>query len=278
MSPTDMNSATAARPVMHPAAHPRRPNIIAVGSGKGGVGKTFVATTLAHAFARRGLRTLLFDGDLGLANIDIQLGLMPERDLGAALEGGQGTLADAITRFDEGGFDIIAGKSGSASLGALPAAELVRLRSELLALAVRYDRVVIDLGAGADNAVRILSGAAGMPLVVATDEPTALTDAYAFIKLTLSDDPTAQIRVIINSAASTRDGERTYAKLLRACEGFLKVSPPLAGIVRRDPKVRDAIRHQVALLSRHPLCEAAVDVEAVAERLLAQPRVARAST
>jgi flagellar biosynthesis protein FlhG len=277
MSTSDLIVANVTRPAVHPAAHPRKANIIAIGSGKGGVGKTFIATTLAHAFARRGLRTLLFDGDLGLANIDIQLGLMPERDLGAALEG-NGSLADAITRYEEGGFDIIAGKSGSASLAALPAPELVRLRSELIALAARYDRVVIDLGAGADNAVRILSGAAGTPIVVATDEPTALTDAYALVKLTLSDDPTAQIRIVINNAASARDGERTYAKLLRACEGFLKASPPLAGIVRRDPKVRDAIRHQVGLLSRHPLCEAAHDVEAVADRLLGVFQKARVST
>ncbi len=254
------------RPAVHPAAHPRRSNIVAIGSGKGGVGKTWLAITLAHAFARRGLRTLLFDGDLGLANVDIQLGLMPDRDLGTVLAG-NATLAEVVTHTDAG-FDVIAGKSGSLSLASLAVPELVRLRADLLALSARYDQVVIDLGAGIDHAVRILSGASATPLVVTNDEPTALTDAYALIKLTLQEDPQAALRVVVNNAASPREGERTYAKLLRACEGFLKMSPQLAGVVRRDTKVRDAIRHQMPLLMRHPGADAAQDVEAIADRLV----------
>lgn len=256
---------TRDRPALHPATHPRRANVVAIGSGKGGVGKTWLAITLAHAFARRGLRTLLFDGDLGLANVDIQLGLMPGKDLGTVLSG-TATLAEVATA-TEAGFDVIAGKSGSLSLASLSVPELVRLRADLLGLAARYDRVVIDLGAGIDQAVRLLSGASATPLVVTNDEPTALTDAYALIKLTLAEDPNAALRVVVNNAASPRDGERTYAKLLRACEGFLRKSPPLAGVVRRDARVRDAIRHQMPLLMRHPGTEAAKDVEAIAERL-----------
>ena len=259
-------------PLMHPAASPRRPNVIAIASGKGGVGKTFFAVTLAHSFARRGLSTLLFDGDLGLANVDIQIGLMPKNDLGNVLAS-KLRLSEAVSR-TPGGFDVIAGKSGSGSLAQLTVGELVRLRDDLLAIASRYDRVVIDLGAGLDQAVRVLAGAAGATMVVAQDEPTALTDAYAFIKLTLSEDPTAVLRVVINQSASARDGERTYGKLLRACEGFLKVSPPLAGVIRRDAKVKDAIRHQAPLLTRHPTADAAQDIEAIAA-VFAPPRAVR---
>jgi flagellar biosynthesis protein FlhG len=254
---------------MHPAAGaahlPKARNMFAIASGKGGVGKTWFAITLAHAFARSGQRALLFDGDLGLANVDIQLGLMPERDLGGVI-GGRITLAQATTRFD-GGFDIIAGRSGNGSLATLPGQRLAQLRSELVTLAASYDRVVLDLGAGLDRTARMLAATAGTYLVVTTVEPTSLTDAYAFIKVTHADEPDADLRVVVNMAGSTAEGQRTYQTLLRACQGFLKISPPLAGIIRRDRKVVESIRHQSPLLTRHPGAEAAADVEAIVRNL-----------
>lgn len=262
MQPT---STITPRPIRHPAASIRQPNVIAIASGKGGVGKTWLAITLAHTFARQGIRTLLFDGDIGLANVDIQLGLMPDRDLGSVIAGRFG-LADAVMP-SEAGFDIIAGKSGSASLATLDQTALNGLRDELLQLARTYDKVVIDLGAGVDQVVRTFASAAGITLVVTNDEPTALTDAYAFIKLARMADRTADVRVVINIAPTAREGERTYAKLNKAAENFLKYSPPLAGVIRRDEKVRDAIRNQVPLLTRHPMCDAAEDVEAIAAGL-----------
>src|SRR3984957_7307959 len=96
-----------------------RNNLLAIASGKGGVGKTWLAVTLSHLFARSGRHVLLFDGDIGLANVDVQLGLTPQRDLSSVLSG-RNTLKEAITHYTEGGFDIIAGRSGSASLATLP--------------------------------------------------------------------------------------------------------------------------------------------------------------
>lgn len=276
MTVTTMTPTTpppsAARPARHPAAALRQPNIVAVASGKGGVGKTWLSVTLAHSFARQGQRVLLFDGDIGLANVDIQLGLMPDRDLGSVIAG-RFSLADAVMS-SEAGFDIIAGKSGSASLATLDQAALTGLRDELAQLAKSYDRVVIDLGAGVDAVVRTFSAIAGITLVVTNDEPTALTDAYAFIKLARMADRNADVRVVINIAPTTREGERTYAKLNKAAENFLKYSPPLAGVVRRDDKVRDAIRNQVPLLTRHPMCEAAEDIEALMHGLMSAPQSA----
>ena len=267
MTPTPPSSP--ARPVRHPAAAMRQPNVIAIASGKGGVGKTWLSVTLAHTFARQGQRVLLFDGDIGLANVDIQLGLMPDRDLGSVIAG-RFSLADAIMP-SEAGFDIIAGKSGSASLATLEQPAMAAIRDELMQLAKSYDRVIIDLGAGVDSVVRTFSAAAGITLVVTNDEPTALTDAYAYIKLARMADRNADVRVVINIAPTTREGERTYAKLNKAAENFLKYSPPLAGVIRRDDKVRDAIRNQVPLLTRHPMCEAAEDVEALMHGLLRAP-------
>ncbi|MDR3450513.1 MAG: MinD/ParA family protein [Alphaproteobacteria bacterium] len=241
-------------------------NMIAVASGKGGVGKTWFSITLCHALARQGKKALLFDGDLGLANVDIQLGISPEKDLGAVVEG-SASLASAVTPYKEGGFDILAGRSGSGNLATLASQKISELRNDLIAVARNYDIVVVDLGAGVERPVRQMAGPAAITLVVVTDEPTSLTDAYAFIKLARAANPTADMRIVVNMAANNLDGQKTFETIRKAAENFLHYDPPLAGIIRRDTKVRDAIRAQTALLTRSPLSEAAADVESIAAQL-----------
>jgi flagellar biosynthesis protein FlhG len=243
-----------------------RHNVIAIGSGKGGVGKTWLSVTLAHALSRIGDKILLFDGDLGLANLDIQLGLMPKHDLASVIAGRLG-LAQAITYFDQGDFDIIAGRSGSGGLANLATSRLQALVNELAQVGARYNHVIIDLGAGVEATVRRLAGVAGTVIVVVTDEPTSLTDGYAFIKLSHADWPERQIKIICNMVNSTREGERTYNTLRRACEGFLDISPPLLGIIRRDDRVRETIRSQLIILNEHPTSEAAQDVTRIARAM-----------
>jgi len=238
-------------------------NMFAIASGKGGVGKTWFSITLAHALAKRGKHVLLFDGDLGLANVDIQLGLTPERDLGAVVEG-TSSLPGAVTKYAEGGFDILAGRSGSGSLSTLTTQKLSELRNDLIALARGYDYVIVDLGAGVDRSVRQMAGPAAATYVVITDEPTSLTDAYAFIKISRQANPQADMRVIVNMAATAGEGQKTYETIRKACETFLSYQPQLAGIIRRDAKVREAIRAQTPLLVRSPNSEAAQDIMAVA--------------
>ena len=255
-------------PTPAPPPHAKATNVVAIASGKGGVGKTWFSITLAHALARAGQRALLFDGDLGMANLDIQLGLMPKHDLGAVIAG-RTVLSQAITRYTDGGFDVIAGRSGSGSLANLAASRVQMLSDDIAAIAGAYDRIILDLGAGVERTVRQLAHGAATCIVLATDEPTSLTDAYAFIKMTNAERPGRDFRIVINVANSTKEGERTYGTLLKACQGFLKISPPLLGIIRRDAKVREAIRNQTSLLTRFPNSEAAMDVEAIARRLLA---------
>ena len=253
-------------------AFPKGKNVIAVASGKGGVGKTWFSVTLAHALARKGLNVLLFDGDLGLANVDVQLGLMPKRDLNDVIRGRLG-LDKVIQRYEEGGFDIIAGRSGQASLSALPSQRLVMLRDQLLQVAKHYDVVIIDLGAGVDRTVRLFSASAAQTLLVTTDEPTSLTDAYAFIKLGSAAGLSKNVRVVVNMAPSYAEGERTYKTILKACENFLKISPPHVGTVRHDTRVKDTIRHQTPILIRSPNADSAQDVENIATYVLNELRV-----
>lgn len=105
--------------------------------------------------------------------------------------------------------------------------------------------------------------------MVCTDEPTSLTDAYAFIKIMTMQYPKSDINIVINQANSLREGQRTFDTLLKACNNFLKINPPLLGIVRRDTRVRDSIRNQSSIINRYPTSEAAEDVIAIAKRLIA---------
>jgi flagellar biosynthesis protein FlhG len=245
----------------------RKNNIIAVASGKGGVGKTWLAVTLSHLFARSGRRVLLFDGDIGLANVDVQLGLTPQRDLSSVLSG-RHTLAEAVTHYAEGGFDIIAGRSGSASLATLPVQKLEAMVGDLMELQRNYDFVVIDLGAGIEQHVQYLASLAGRCIVVVTDEPTSLTDAYAFIKISQNSKPAPDVAIVVNQAATQKEGETTYAALNKACVNFLNLSPPLLGIIRRDNKVKDSIRSQKSLLLKAPHSTAATDAAVLSIKLM----------
>lgn len=246
---------------------PDRPRFIAIASGKGGVGKTWLAITLSHALTRAGLRVLLFDADLGLANVDVQLGLTPRSDLGFVISG-RTNVAGAITRHDGIGLDVLAGRSGSGALSDLGTESLELLLTQLRAETTEYDAVLLDLSAGIDRIVRRLAAWSDLLLVVATDEPTSLTDAYALLKLHTFDRPDGNARIVVNQAQSAAAGQQTYATLRRACMAFLDREPPLAGVIRQDPKVRDAIRRQTSLLLRHPNCTAAQDVEALARACL----------
>ena len=252
-------------------------SLIAVASGKGGVGKTFLSIALAQCFGRWGQRALLVDGDLGLANIDVQLGVSPRGDLMSVVAGGL-ALADAIAPYDggadAGGFDVIAGRSGSGALRALPLADLAALGDGVKRVAAGYRRTVIDLGAGIDAATLDIAALAGRLLVVLTDEPTSLTDAYALVKIASRRDDPPRMAVAVNMAPSMDEGRRAYGALERACARFLGFAPPLAGIVRRDERVRDAIRAQTPFLAHAPAGPTADDIAGLAASLdaaFAQP-------
>lgn len=252
------------------------PRMIQIASGKGGVGKTWLSITLAEALASMHRDVLLFDGDLGLANVDVQLGLAPALDLGSVIAG-LARIEEAIATYEipsvsgaAGGvkFDVLAGKSGSGVLSALTRTEIAGIASALIRLSERYAHVVTDLAAGLDRSVPTLCTPGSTTLVVVTDEPTSLTDAYAFIKLLTLRDAGADIRVVVNFANDREHAWRTHAALTNACKTFLGTNPPLLGFVPRDDLVRDAVRHQIPILFRHPQAKASEAVRKIARELL----------
>jgi flagellar biosynthesis protein FlhG len=241
----------------------RAQKLFAVASGKGGVGKTWFSITLSHALAKAGKKVLLFDGDLGLANIDVQLGIMTKHDINDVIEGNL-TLERIIQHHAEGGFDVIAGRSGHGALAMLPGPRLNEILEQLRGLQKNYDAVIVDLGAGIDRTVRFMMAAADAAFVVMTDEPTSLTDAYALIKLCHGAGHGANLHVVVNMSGSVKEGEGSYGTLTRVTKEYLKFTPPLLGIIRQDKRVRDAIRAQGLFLTRNPNTETSADVEKIA--------------
>ena len=244
--------------------------MIAIASGKGGVGKTWFSITLTYALSHYGRKCLLFDGDLGLANIDIQLGLMPKRDLSNVVAG-HITLKQSCYHYEEGKFDVIAGRSGIGNFATLPPMKVIQIRNDLSELAQSYDHLLIDLGAGVDRTMRLLSSNAQHYIVVTNAEPTSLTDAYAFIKLTLYEHPEAQFSLLINNAESVSLGQKTYHTMEKACQEFLGYKLSLMGIVRKDRRVSESIRYQSPIIKLFPHSYAATDVLHIAKKILKTP-------
>ena len=215
-------------------------------------------------------KALLFDGDIGLANVDIQLGINPEVDLSDVFSG-KHTLTQAITHFSDGGFDIIAGRSGSGGRANLSVDKINTLSRELNELSKSYDVVLLDLGAGIESQVQAMAQLASRCLIVITDEPTSLTDAYAFIKILRLQNQHINISIIVNMAENQREGLKTFNAIQNACESFLKFTPRLAGTIRRDPKVKDAIRAQTPIFAQKtPNLWPLPDVAALAVKLMAK--------
>ena len=251
---------------------PRRARITAITSGKGGVGKTFIAANLAAALAARGERVLVLDADLGLANLDVVLNLAPKVTLHDVFTG-QKSLDDALTEVSTGFWVLLAG-SGLVEYSRLTPEVRDRLVETLDAVAPRFDRILLDTGAGISDVVLYTVSLADEVLIVATPEPTSLTDAYATIKVLASTQGRRSIRLVVNQKPASSDGRAVRAQLQQVIDRY--VSPSLeapvvldlVGEVPSDPAVRDAVRRRQLLRECYPGSPAALALSALAARMV----------
>ncbi len=250
--------------------HSASSRIMAITSGKGGVGKSNVTLNLGLALAKAGQRVILLDADLGLANINILLGMQPEDTLADVLEG-QKLLRDILWNGPHG-IRVIPGASGIARLAAALPEEIDRIIQGFRAIEGDSDWLLIDTGAGIAPNVMSFVLAADEVLVVTSPEPTALADAYGLIKAIWESSQTPTIRLLVNRAESLDRAERMGRRIIDLASKMLEMEIEWAGLVQDDARVPMAIGKQMPFILAYPGTIASRDVQALADRLLKRGR------
>lgn len=251
---------------MQRAAGTQKPiRVIAVASGKGGVGKTNVSVNLGISLSKMGNRVLLMDADMGLANVDIMLGLHTEYNLSHVLDG-QKTLREVIQE-GPGGLKIIPAASGVKRMAQLNAMENAGIINAFSELADDLDVLLIDTAAGIADSVVSFCRAAQEVIVVVTDEPASITDAYALIKVLNRDYKVSRFRLLANMARTPEHGKQLFDKLSRVTEQFLDVSLDYFGAVPFDYSLKDAVQKQIPVTLYRPNSLAAKSFESMARNV-----------
>lgn len=238
---------------------------ICVTSGKGGVGKTHVAVNLAIAVARKGKEVMVLDADLGMANVDVILGLRARYNLAHVLAG-ERRLEDIVVR-GPAGISVVPAGSGVRQLLDLPPAQQAGLIGAFSELGDGLDVLVIDAPAGLSRTVAMFCRAAHDVVVVVCDEPASITDAYAVIKCLSRDYGLERFHVLTNRVASIRHGWELFGKLNKVAARFLNVTLEFFGAVPEDPKLRYAVQSQRAVIEAFPGSRAAAGFKRLAVQL-----------
>lgn len=239
--------------------------VIAVTSGKGGVGKTNLSANLGIALSQFGYRVVLFDADLGLANLDVVLGVSAEYSLHHALDGNL-CLAEVMAA-GPGGIRFVSGGSGISKLINISRKRLQTFLMELAQLEESTDVLLFDTGAGVDQRVLTFLRASDEVVVVVTPDPASITDAYATIKVLLRNQKNANIQVLMNQVESERQGEAIYRKLNDIAAHFLEADLSYLGCVRQDHEIVAHIRSRHPFVLADPRLKASRDVVDIAKAI-----------
>ena len=231
-------------------SNPKPVKVIAVTSGKGGVGKTNVSVNLSVALSRMGHKVMLMDADLGLANVDVQLGIHPEHNLSHVLDG-TCTLDEVVVE-GPAGVRIVPAASGIKHMAELSPQENAGVIRAFSDLPFDVDTLVVDTAAGISDSVVTFSRASNEIIVVVCDEPASITDAYAMIKVLSRDYGVNRFHVLSNMVSSAREGRQLYAKMAAVTDRFLDISLGYMGHVPRDEHLRKAIQRQKAVVEAYP--------------------------
>lgn len=246
-------------------ARPKPVRVFAVASGKGGVGKTNVSVNLATAFARMGKKVMIMDADLGLANVDVMLGLQPKLNLSHVIKGEcslEEILLDA-----PGGIQVIPASSGVQNMAELTPAEHAGLIRAFSELNTDVDLLIVDTAAGISDSVVSFSKASQELIVVVCDEPASITDAYALIKLLNRDHGVRRFRVLANMAHSEKEGRELFAKLVKVTERFLDDAVlDFMGSVPYDDYLRKAVKMQRPVVEAYPGSKSATAFKEIARK------------
>lgn len=257
-----------------PTTTPRLARTVAITSGKGGVGKTFFSANLAAALTRQGLKVLVLDADLGLANLDVVLNLYPKITLHDVFTG-KAELEEAILPAP-GGFHVLLAGSGLVEYSRLTPEVRDQLMRIFETVKPRFDVVLIDTGAGISDVVLYAVSMANEVIVLATPEPTSMTDAYATIKVLSAQQGREQMHMVVNQVGRSGDGRTICNQLQQVVERFVQgpngTAPKLSflGDIPLDSSVREAVQKRQLLMELHPGSAAAQGVVQVATRLQAR--------
>lgn len=238
---------------------------VAVTSGKGGVGKTNLVLNLALAMIKMGKRVIVFDADLGLANVDVLLGLVPRYTLYEVVTG-QKRLEEIVV-VGPLGLRIIPGGSGIQELANLSSIQRERLLSEMSRADFQADIMLVDTGAGISNNVLGFLLAADEVIVVLTPEPTSITDAYGLIKVLSRQESRKVIYLVVNRVSGEAEARRTAEKINQVARRFLALEPEFLGFVQEDARIRQAVCNQKPFILEYPSCHAAGNLQQIALRL-----------
>ncbi len=239
--------------------------LIAVASGKGGVGKTHIAASLACCLGKVGQNVLLLDADFSLGNLDILLNLHPRFHIGHVLTGQK--HLDEIVEPGPCGIDIIAGSSGVERMANLDERQRHRLYQELQQLREHYDSILLDSGAGIAKSVVDFCLRADQVMIVVTPEATSITDAYSFIKILIRNDYEGQMNIVVNMADNLRQGKMVYHRLASVTSQFLSQRIFCATVLLRDECLRLSVAQRQPVVLAHPNAPTSQALAALAQRL-----------